>query len=165
MPVLIVDDNYTNRILLQEMMTTWSLVPTITTNGKEALDRFNKAFETGTPYRLILLDLQMPELDGFDVAKIIKDAPSGKDVRIIILSSIGRKGDSVRCKEIGISGYLPKPIKKSDLFDAIMMTIGVPEEKDQPVIMRFSVHEARERLDILLDMPLIGNQISFLIRY
>ena len=92
MPVLIVDDNTTNRILLQEMTTSWGLVPTITASGKEAIDCFNKAFDSGTPYPLILLDIQMPELDGFDVAKIIKDAPSGKDVRIILLSSIGQKG-------------------------------------------------------------------------
>ena len=77
MPVLIVDDNTTNRILLQEMTTSWGLVPTITANGKEAIDRFNKAVASGTPFRLILLDIQMPELDGFEVAKMIKDAPSG----------------------------------------------------------------------------------------
>jgi len=69
---------YTNRILLQEMITSWGLVPTITANGKEALDRFKRAFGSGTPYRLILLDMQMPELDGFDVARIIKDDPYGK---------------------------------------------------------------------------------------
>ncbi|MGA7144267.1 MAG: response regulator, partial [Desulfobacterales bacterium] len=113
MPVLIVDDNLTNRILLQEMTTSWGLVPTITVNGKEAFDRFNKAFASGRPFRLILLDMQMPELDGFEVAKMIKDTSSGEDVRIILLSSSGKKGDADRCKEVGISGYLPKPIKKS----------------------------------------------------
>jgi two-component system sensor histidine kinase/response regulator len=150
MPVLIVDDNYTSRILLQEMISSWGLVPTITANGKEALDRFNKAFGSGTPYRLILLDVQMPELDGFDVAKIIKDSPSGKDVRIILLSSMGQRGDSDRCKEIGISGYLPKPIKQSELFDAIMMTMGLRSEEMPTVITRHKVYEERESLNILL---------------
>ena len=158
MPVLIVDDNYTNRILLQEMITSWGLVPTITANGKEAIDRFNKAFGSGTPYRLILLDMQMPELDGFDVAKIIKDAPSGKDVKIIVLSSIGQRGDSDRCKEVGISGYLPKPIKQSDLFDAIMMTMGLPSEETPTVITRHKIYEERESFNILLAEDNLINQ-------
>jgi len=158
MPVLIVDDNYTNRILLQEIITFWGLVPTITASGKEALDRFNKAFASGTPYPLILLDIQMPEMDGFDVAKIIKDAPSGKDVRIILLSSIGQKGDSDRCKEIGISGYLPKPIKQSDLFDAIMMTMGLRAEEMPTVITRYKIYEERERFNILLAEDNLINQ-------
>ena len=158
MPVLIVDDNTTNRILLQEMTTAWGLVPTMTASGKEAIDRFNKAFESGTPYPLIILDMQMPELDGFAVAKIIKDAPSGEDVRIIMLSSSGQRGDSDRCKEIGISGYLLKPIKQSDLFDAIMMTMGLHSEEMPAVITRHKVYEARERLNILLAEDNLINQ-------
>ncbi len=158
MPVLIVDDNYTNRILLQEMITSWGLVPTIAANGKEALDRFNEASASGTPYRLILLDMQMPEMDGFDVAKIIKDAPSGKDVKIIMLSSIGQRGDSDRCKEVGISGYLPKPIKQSDLFDAIVMTMGLSSEETPAVITRHKVYETRESFNILLAEDNLINQ-------
>ena len=158
MPVLIVDDNTTNRILLQEMTISWGLVPTITASGREALDRFNKAFASGRPYRLILLDMQMPELDGFDVAKMIKDAPSGEDARIILLSSSGQGGDADRCKEIGISGYLPKPIKKSDLFDAILMTMGLGSEEIPTVITRHKVYEARESFNILLAEDNLINQ-------
>jgi two-component system, sensor histidine kinase and response regulator len=158
MPVLIVDDNFTNRILLQEMTTSWGLVPTIAADGKEAFDRFNNAFASGTPYRLILLDMQMPELDGFDVAKIIKNAPSGEDVRIILLSSSGQRGDTDRCKEEGISGYLPKPIKQSDLFDAIMMTMGLSSEEAPTVITRHKVYEARESYNILLAEDNLINQ-------
>jgi len=158
MPVLIVDDNTTNRILLQEMTTSWGLVPTLAVNGNKAIDRFNKAFESGTPYPLMILDMQMPEIDGFDVAKIIKDAPSGEDVRIIMLSSSGQKGDSDRCKEIGISGYLLKPIKQSDLFDSIMMTMGLRSEDMPVVITRHKIYEARESLDILLAEDNLINQ-------
>jgi len=158
MPVLIVDDNYTNRILLQEMITSWGLVPTIAADGKEAIHIFNRAFNSGTSYRLILLDMQMPELDGFDTAQIIKDAPSGKDVKIIILSSIGQRGDSNRCKEVGISGYLHKPIKQSDLFEAIMMTMGLSSEEPPAVITRHSVYETRESFNILLAEDNLINQ-------
>ena len=158
MPVLIVDDNFTNRILLQEMTTSWGLVPTMTANGKEALDRFNQAFDSGRPYPLILLDIQMPELDGFEVAKIIKDAPSGEDARIILLSSIGQGGDADRCKEIGISGYLPKPIKQSDLFDAILMAMELRSEEIPTVITRHKVYEERESFNILLAEDNLINQ-------
>ena len=158
MPVLIVDDNTTNRILLQEMTTSWGLVPTLTASGKEALDHFNKAFGSGTPFRLILLDIQMPELDGFDVAKMIKDAPSGEDARILLLSSIGQRGDADRCKEIGISGYLPKPIKKLDLYDAIMLTMGLGSEEMPTVITRHKVYEARGSFNILLAEDNLINQ-------
>jgi CheY-like chemotaxis protein/HPt (histidine-containing phosphotransfer) domain-containing protein len=158
MPVLIVDDNFTNRILLQEMTTSWGLVPTITANGKEAFDRFNKAFASGKPFRLILLDMQMPELDGFEVAKMIKDASSGEDVRIILLSSSGQKGDADHCKEVGISGYLLKPVKQSDLLDAIMMTMGLRSEEIPTVITRHNVYEARESLNILMAEDNLINQ-------
>ena len=108
--------------------------------------------------RLILLDMQMPEIDGFEVAKMIKDASSGEDVRIILLSSSGQKGDADRCKEIGISGYLLKPIKKSDLFDAILMTMGLRSEEVPTVITRHKVYEERERLNILLAEDNLINQ-------
>ena len=158
LPVLIVDDNYTNRILLQEMIKAWGLVPTIASDGKEAINLFNKASSSGTPYLLILLDMQMPELDGFDVAKIIKDTPSGKDVKIIMLSSIGQRGDSDRCKAVGISGYLHKPIKQSDLFDAIMMTMGLRSEETPTVITHHKVYEERESFNILLAEDNLINQ-------
>jgi signal transduction histidine kinase/DNA-binding response OmpR family regulator len=158
MPVLILDDNTTNRILLQKMITSWGLVPTMTAGGKEAIDCFNKAFDSGTPYPLMILDMQAPEFDGFDVAKIIKDAPSGKDVRIIMLSSSGQRGDGDRCKEIGISGYLLKPIKESELFDAIMMTMGLRSEEIPTVITRHNVYEARESLNILMAEDNLINQ-------
>ncbi len=158
MPVLIVDDNYTNRILLRDMTKSWGLVPGITADGREAIDCFNKAFGSGTPYRLILLDMQMPELDGFDVARIIKDSPSGKDVKIIMLSSSGQRGDSDTCKEIGISGYLPKPIKQSELFDAIMMTMGLHTEETPTLITRHRIYEERKSHNILLAEDNLINQ-------
>jgi two-component system, sensor histidine kinase and response regulator len=158
MTVLIVDDNYTNRVLLQEMLASWGLVPTATTNGREAFDRLTRAFDSGEPYQLVLLDMQMPEMDGFDVAKMMKGAPAGEQVKIIMLSSMGQRGDSARCKEAGISGYLPKPIKQSDLLDAIMMTMGRHTEEGPAVITRHTVYEAREKLNILLAEDNLINQ-------
>ena len=149
-PVLIVDDNFTNRIVLQEMTASWGLVPSLAVDGKEAIDRLNEAYDSGKPYHLLLLDLQMPELDGFDVAKKIKDNPLGDDLKIILLTSLGRKGDAARCKEVGISGYLNKPVKQSELLDAVMMAMGSSGEEDATVITRYTVQEARNSLNILV---------------
>jgi len=159
MPVLIIDDNYTNRVLLQEMVASWGLVPTTSADGKEALAMTNRAFDSGNPYRLVLLDMQMPELDGFDIAGMMKSTPSGEEMKIIMLSSVGQRGDPVRCRKAGISGYLSKPVKQSDLLDAIMMTMDRHFEEKKTVITRHTVHEARERLNILLAEDNLVNQI------
>ena len=155
--VLIVDDNATNRLVFQEMTSLWGLVPAEAADGKEALAKIKKGFETGNPYRIILLDFQMPGLGGFAVAKKVKESPHGAQSDIILLTSLGQKGDAARCKEIGISGYLTKPVKQSELLDAILMALGHPTG-EIPVITRHTIQEARRRLDILLAEDNIVNQ-------
>ncbi|MBW2005416.1 MAG: response regulator, partial [Deltaproteobacteria bacterium] len=157
-PVLIVDDNATNRLIFKEMTSSWGLVPTEAANGKEALAKIKKASDTGQPYRLVLLDLQMPNMDGFEVAKRAKEGPDGVDVEIILLTSVGQKGDAARCKEVGISGYLIKPVKQSELLDAITMALGHPSEQKAPFITRYRIQDARRRLNILLAEDNIVNQ-------
>jgi len=150
MPVLIVDDHQANRILLREMLAAWGLAPAVAVDGEEAAGLCRRALAAGTPYRLVLLDRQMPGQDGFEIAKTIKKIYSEEDVKIILLSSIGQRGDAGRCREAGISGYLQKPVKQSDLFDAIMMTLGLSSKQTDRLITRHSVHDARESLAILV---------------
>ncbi len=157
--VLIVDDNATNRLVLREMTSSWGLVPTEAADGKAALEEIKHAFESGKPYRLLLLDLQLPVPEGFEVAKRVKESPYGTDLEIILLSSVGEKGDAARCREVGISGYLLKPVKLSELFDAIMMALGEPpDEEEVAVITRYTIQEARKRLNILLAEDNLVNQ-------
>ena len=158
LPVLIVDDNATNRLILSEMTSCWGLVPAEAADGKEALVKIKTAFDSGKPYRLLLLDLQMPVIDGFEVAKRIKESAYGTGVQIILLTSAGQKGDGARCKEVGISGYLPKPVKHSELLDAIMMTLGHPTEEKASVITRHTIHEVRRRFNILIAEDNLVNQ-------
>jgi len=148
--VLVVDDNYTNRVLLLEMLAAWSLDPSAAVGGEEALAMADLAVQSGNPYRLVLLDMQMPGMDGFEVARRIKTAPSGAGMKIIMLSSVGLRGDALRCRDAGISGYLSKPVKQTDLLDTIMMTMGLGDETKPAVITSHTVQEARERLTILL---------------
>ncbi len=156
--VLIVDDNATNRLVVREMTSSWGLVPVEAVDGKEALAAMEKAFEAGAPYRLLLLDLQMPSMDGFEVAERAKASPLGADVEIILLTSVGQTGDARRCKEFGISGYLVKPVKQLELLETITMVMGHPSREGGPVITRHLIREARRRLSILLAEDNIVNQ-------
>ena len=157
-PILIIDDNATNRLVFSEMTSSWGLEPAVAEDGEEALFQIKKASDSGRPYRLLLLDLQMPDMDGFEVARRVKESDSGKNVEIILLTSAGQKGDASLCKEVGISGYLLKPVKQSDLLDAITLALGHPTEEKIPVITRYTIQETRKRLDILLAEDNIVNQ-------
>jgi len=156
--VLIVDDNATNRAVLKEMLSLWGLVSSEAADGKEAFIRVKEADESGESYRLILMDLQMPEMDGFETARKIKESAFGKDITLILLTSLGRKGDAARCLEVGITGYLIKPIKQSELLDAILISLGHSGEEEAQVVTRYTIQEARRRLNILLAEDNMVNQ-------
>lgn len=119
LPVLIVDDNATNRRILEELMTHWGLQPTMVESGQEALAVLQKAVENEEAFPLVLLDAHMPFMDGFAVAERIKQSPALAGATIMMLTSGGHPGDAARCRELGITSYLTKPIKQSDLLNAI----------------------------------------------
>jgi len=156
--VLIVDDNATNRLVFHEMTSLWGLDPTEVAGGEQAFAELERAHNAGQPYRLILLDLQMPELDGFEVAKRIRENPIGYELEILMLTSLGMKGDAERCKEIGIGAYLVKPVKQSELLDGIMLALGRPRMDKGPVITRHTIQDIKRRLRILLAEDNIVNQ-------
>jgi two-component system sensor histidine kinase/response regulator len=152
MPVLIVDDNEINRLVFHRMTSAWGLIPAEAADGEEALIKAEKAFESGNPFRLMLVDLHMPGMDGFEVAKKIKKTPFGADMRIILLTSMGQKGDVTRCEEVGISAYLPKtPVKPSEILDAAIMTLGRKTCEDIPVITRYTIQEVYRMHDIVMN--------------
>ncbi|MBW2000023.1 MAG: PAS domain S-box protein, partial [Deltaproteobacteria bacterium] len=158
MRVLIVDDNATNRAVFREMTSSWGLIPSESTGGLDALRRIREGFESGSPYNLILLDAQMPEVDGFETVRRIKRYPGAEDIAIILLTSMGVTGDMLRCEELGISGYLHKPVKQSELLDAIMMALRRPGAKKKPLITSLTIHEARMKLKILMAEDNLVNQ-------
>ncbi len=124
MHVLIVDDNSTNRRLLSGMLTRWGMRPTGVESGRAALQAMDIARSTGRPFPLILLDGQMPEMDGFELAEQIKNERSPENVSIIMLTSAGHLGDAARCRELGISAYLVKPVRQRDVLDVICSALG-----------------------------------------
>ena len=122
--VLIIDDNAMNRFIVKEMLKAWGTVVTEVDNGEQGLGELQHAQEAGAPYHLVLLDCRMPGMDGFQVAECIKNTSSLTGVTLMMLTSDDRGGDIARSQALGISGYLVKPIKRSDLFNAIAVALG-----------------------------------------
>ncbi len=158
LPVLVVDDNRTNRRILAEMLRSWQMKPSMVEGGGAALELLEEAKRSGRPFRVVLIDAYMPEMDGFALTRRIKQNPRFAGTTLVMLTSAGQRGDAARCRELGIRAYLPKPIRQSDLFDALMSALRVAAHGDvrARVVTRHSLREERRRLRILLaeDNPL-----------
>jgi len=158
LPVLVVDDNHTNRRLLTSMLQNWHMRPTVLASGEEALIELTRAAEAGTPYALALLDVQMPGMDGFELVQHMRDQPQAMVATVMMQTSQGQRGDGERCRELGVSSYLSKPVSQSDLLDAIMTALGEPLESSSPLITQHSLRETRRKLKLLLAEDNIVNQ-------
>ncbi|MEP7075636.1 MAG: response regulator [Acidobacteriota bacterium] len=117
--VLIVDDNKTNRTMLKHQVSSWGMLANEAADGPTALVRLREAAENKVPYRLAILDLMMPGLNGFELAYFIKNDPLLGDVKLILMPSFGQRGHAESARENGIDRYLVKPVRKADLFDCI----------------------------------------------
>jgi len=124
LPVLVVDDNATNRLILEEVLGNWGLAPTCVESGKKALTILEEASAAGKSFPLVLLDVHMPEEDGFTLAGEIKSNPAWSESSVVLLTSAGLRGDSTRCKELDVAAYLTKPIKQSNLLETIVKVCG-----------------------------------------
>jgi PAS domain S-box-containing protein len=123
LPVLVVDDNASNRRILGEILTSWHMKPTLTSSGAEALSTLRKT-DSKNSFALVLLDVHMPDMDGFAVAEQIRNSYKQHGLKVILLTSAAKPSDVARCRELGVSDYLSKPIKQSELFDAIVTTMA-----------------------------------------
>ena len=160
--VLVVDDNRTNRRILEGMLLRWQMKPTPVEGGREALAQLSAAREAGEPYGLILTDMHMPDMDGFALVEEIRKRPELSTATIMMLTSAGHRGDAARCQELGVSAYLLKPIRQSELREAVARVLGAREHEGTiPLITRFSLQDAREPeafLRVLLAEDNIVNQ-------
>ncbi len=127
LPVLIVDDNETNRRILLEICRNWGMRPVAVCGAAQALQQLQAASAAGAPFQLVLTDAAMPDVDGFTLAESIQQDPSLGSTVIMMLTSRDGMGDARRCEELGISAYLLKPIKQSELFDAMVLALGVED--------------------------------------
>jgi PAS domain S-box-containing protein len=146
---LVVDDNLTNRKVLDGMLTRWGLKPTSVEGGQAALHALKAAKTAGHPFPLILLDGQMQEMDGFTLAEQIRKDPQLVNTAVVLLTSAGRRGDAARCRELGVSAYLVKPVHQAKLLQSICDALEHAPRKSIPCPPAPS-HERQKRSRVLL---------------
>ena len=163
--VLVVDDNLTNRRILVNMLSTWGMQPTPAASALEALVHMRRGVELGRPFTLVLTDVHMPDMDGFQLADRIHAMPNSTKAVILLLTSGERLGDLARCREIGISAYLRKPVRRAELRGALLTVLAgeAPhlehaEKEEVLTIERLKKKKHGQGLHILLAEDNIANQ-------
>jgi PAS domain S-box-containing protein len=158
LPVLVVDDNATNRQILEMMLRHLKAIPTTADGAMAGLAVMEQAKKAGKTFRVALIDSLMPDMDGFALAERIKHDPELAGTIIMMLTSSGLRGDVARCRKLGIAAYLIKPVRQSELVDAILSLLGQASRERADVITRHSLREARRKLRILLAEDNLVNQ-------
>ena len=122
--VLVVDDNATNRLILEKMLSSWHMTPTAVPNATDALTALKRARDGEQPFQLVITDGQMPDVDGFALTRRIKRDADLRQTPIVMLTSVGHAEDAAQSRRAGIDVYLTKPVKHSDLLDALATLFG-----------------------------------------
>jgi PAS domain S-box-containing protein len=122
--VLVVDDNETNRGILEEMLASWHMKPRTVSDAQSAIGRLRET-ATASRFQVVIADSQMPRVDGFALARRIKNDRRLRGIPVILLTSAGRPGDAERCRRAGIDASLTKPVKHSDLLETLITLVGV----------------------------------------
>jgi two-component system, sensor histidine kinase and response regulator len=150
--VLIVDDNATNRQILEKTLDYWGMRPTSAAGATAGLTMLLEARGTDAPFGLMVLDCHMPDMDGFMLVEQVRKLPELHGLVTVMLTSGGQRGDGQRCKELGIAAYLIKPVLQSDLLEALLRVLGPRSDPAQPlqVVTRHTLREGRAPLRILL---------------
>ncbi|HEV8486816.1 MAG TPA: response regulator [Blastocatellia bacterium] len=150
--VLVVDDNFTNRHILQQVLTNWEMKPTAVDGGPAALETLKHAESAGDPFSLVLLDFHMPGMDGFAVAEHIRQDSDLASTPIIMLTSSTQHGIADRARQLALAGYLQKPVSQSDLLDALHAFVcgSANALEASPAIANDEQAPAHRRLRILL---------------
>jgi PAS domain S-box-containing protein len=169
--VLIVDDNATNRKILSHQLGSWGMIHQETDSGFHALERLRSAAVEGVPYDLAILDLMMPGMDGFELARTIKSDPSIAGMHLVMLTSFGERGHGTAAREAGVAAYLTKPVRQSQLFDCLANVISTatvaPERDDtssQPELLtKHTLKEARmssNKLILLAEDNIVNQKVA-----
>jgi signal transduction histidine kinase/CheY-like chemotaxis protein len=157
--VLVVDDNATNRQIFEETLAGWKMKPALAESGTMALAMVRQAKLDGVPFGLVLLDAQMPFVDGFAVAEKIQEDKDGPGPVVMMLTSAGSRGDAAKCRTMGIKAYLHKPIGRADLLKAIKLAFGLADEDAKKALVTIhSLREGEEKLRILMAEDNLVNQ-------
>ena len=158
-PVLVVDDNATSRSILEEMLTNWGFDVRLTLSGQEAVDLITQKHHAGESFQLLITDLHMPQMDGFELCRQIREAAPLADLKIIMLTSGGHEGNEERCHPLRIAQRLLKPVRQSELLGTILEVMGVAGPLGEPTRTTEFVRTGRQTsLRILIAEDGIANQ-------
>jgi signal transduction histidine kinase/CheY-like chemotaxis protein/HPt (histidine-containing phosphotransfer) domain-containing protein len=164
--ILIVDDNQTNRELLLTRFIAWGMRAESVTSGPEALKTLYKASDDKDPFEIAILDLQMPDLDGATLGRIIKNDSRIKNTDIVLLTSLGVKGEAKRFEKIGFAGYLSKPVRNMELKATLLAILGEEGSKHTQIFTRHSIQErpilflGRKARILLVEDNVINQQVA-----
>ena len=147
---LVVDDSAVNREILQSFLGSWGMRVSVASQGEEALGRVALLAARGELPRVLVTDVNMPVLDGWGLVERLRSNPAYAGMKILMMPSAGRKGDAQRCRELGVQGFLAKPVIHQELLDALKAILGDAAAAGREPVTRHSVREQNERLRILL---------------
>jgi signal transduction histidine kinase/CheY-like chemotaxis protein/HPt (histidine-containing phosphotransfer) domain-containing protein len=161
--ILIVDDNATNRHVLREQLKSWGCRFNEASSGEEALRKMRQGVDDNRPFDLAILDMQMPGMDGETLGRKIKQDSDLKNTILVLMTSIGKRGDAKRLENIGFVGYLTKPVKQSQLYDCLVTVSGLRNEtaleQTMSIFTRHTICEKQQRTArILMAEDNITNQ-------
>ncbi len=145
--ILIVDDNKINRRVLRYMLESWRCRPEEASDAETALRMLRQAKKEGDPFRIAILDMHMPGMDGETLGEKIKSDPKLKHTELVMLTSVGHRGDASRFEKIGFSAYLLKPIRYSKLLDCLSIVMGKQSagcDAPHKIVTQYTVNEVRE---------------------
>jgi signal transduction histidine kinase/DNA-binding response OmpR family regulator len=163
MAVMVVDDNCTNRRILSGLLASWGMQCTAAASAAEALTQMRRAAERGQPFPLVVSDVHMPDMDGFELAEQIHKSPNLAKAVILMLTSGEHSGDLARCRELGVAAYLTKPVRRVELRSAILKAIsGRSEDGTREAatsgVSRLGIAKQSRRRRILLVEDNVVNQ-------
>ncbi len=151
-PILVVDDNATNRRILKDSVSRWKMMPTVVAGAAAAMQVLQRVRASGAQLPLVLTDAHMPEIDGFGLVERIRQDPLLSNVRIVILTSGGARGDADRCRRLGVTAYLSKPFDRLELRDVLLHVLARDPAKpeNRSLVTQHTFNEKRQSLSFLV---------------
>jgi signal transduction histidine kinase/CheY-like chemotaxis protein len=162
--VLVVDDNRTNREILEKQLYVWGMRSRGAGGGEEALSLLRAAGSEGAPFVLAIIDYHMPDIDGMQLAGMIKADRSLSGIRLIMLSSVGIRGDGRKARETGVSGYLTKPVRRDVLYESIAAVMGIRDPAAEGLMVtRHTVAGTQKKIEgriLLVEDNLVNQEVT-----
>jgi CheY-like chemotaxis protein len=159
--VLVVDDNATNRKILRAMLMRWGMSPTLVESGPQAIEELRAAGGSGEVYGLIISDVVMPGMDGFQFVEQVRQEKQLTKAKIIFLTTAGRRGNGASCEELGIAAYVTKPVRRSELYEVIACLLKTPVESvPKSLTTRHTLRESQNPAALLRILVAEDNSVN-----